>query len=992
MDLEAMSRATQVAGEVYENLLQQVVIKHALGGQRKGQLSEDARKRISKGSHIDHRLVHLMSISGKGGWHPEEKQRQSYARNHNITLLDHLLSVARGSVTLAALDWLTQTPEMELDLLRQRLTVMVAIAFLHDADKDLHEELQEEAKKQGQSLVTSRLIDLSGDHLEKLMQRYGMVDFLKTVNVTLTGEQMLYLLEKVEATQSHRHPPAKLPPRELERLPLYVRLADKLDGIWAATDYVKPDGKIQQGGMAGVLERLTTDPGCLDETSWLRTGWQPVDIFDPHHPFLLDELQRWLAFWSQELTGALPLIETHQDGRLLMLLPKSHVEEIVKRAIDKLCRQLPFQLELVVSNRGIPALYNGQPSHSELIEFMEKLPLAGNAQCTGIDELMRIQVEYRKDSIIQQLDELLGGLGLSPRLPKPSSSKLIKLYSNFENMTEKSQSSLRKAAHLLLLLNLKLETKAKDKIPTPAQREEILLAQLATPRPDWITEITDDSTRRVITALWTITLESKSSDLATLLQHWLEEVGFNRFITGRGAQVVAAVKRHFQQLLTGERVFPEGEAEKTGRCLFTDEPVDFDDTIEDALGLYGVKVSAFSGRDNRPESIGYTDAHTNISPVAIAEHKLRAEVHGQQGGKENGVPTLISSPVTTGLFGGLTLTNNKEWLAMSIYDLSRLEVKKGKVFHGGEMYEARYRMARLERMAEKTADQVNQLRMLIQACLRLGRPIHLFRGLPTSQRAFFYYDAMPRLLSELLKNLTDEEKGQALRLEQLPKAIDRLEVAQMLLETNGLGYDILRLYAYSATQFGAICLVWCHLHDHVNPLPEKWLKHFQREFLSYLGDQVMMKQIDNQTEGALVKLGKKAGSIQKYIRANDSNRTQMMVFNICLETVNHLRAVKQMDKSSLINGVAGELEYKLSKEFAAANDALKEWFRKECVEVAQLFVEEVWLGALKSHAPSQRTRRVLGSVYRMTLLQTFKEKAAEKAAAKAEKAGGEARS
>jgi len=141
-----------------------------------------------------------------------------------------------------------------------------------------------------------------------------------------------------------------------------------------------------------------------------------------------------------------------------------------------------------------------------------------------------------------------------------------------------------------------------------------------------------------------------------------------------------------------------------------------------------------------------------------------------------------------------------------------------------------------------------------------------------------------------------------------------------------------------------------------------------------------------------VKLGKKAGSIQKYIRANDSNRTQMMVFNICLETVNHLRAVKQMDKSSLINGVAGELEYKLSKEFSQSNDALKEWFRKECVEVATLFIEEVWLGALKGHAPSQRIRRVLGSVYRMTLLQTFKEKAAEKAAAKAEKSGGEARS
>ena len=40
-----------------------------------------------------------------------------------------------------------------------------------------------------------------------------------------------------------------------------------------------------------------------------------------------------------------------------------------------------------------------------------------------------------------------------------------------------------------------------------------------------------------------------------------------------------------------------------GRCIFTDEPVPFDDTIDEAVGLYEVRVSAFSGRDNRPESI-----------------------------------------------------------------------------------------------------------------------------------------------------------------------------------------------------------------------------------------------------------------------------------------------------------------------------------------------------------------------------------------------------
>ncbi|MEN8220067.1 MAG: hypothetical protein ABFS56_27705 [Pseudomonadota bacterium] len=923
-----MGKATQAVEQVYGDFLKQVVIDHVLEKDRKGQLSENMNKRVAKKSHIDSRLVRLMTISGKGGWHPDPKIYERYAQNYNITLLDHLLSVTRGSLMLASLDWLSRNPDMEDDFLKRKLYVMAAIAFMHDLDKDLE---------------LPRNTQMTSEDVEERMSRYGIADFLAIVDVSLMPDQLLYLIEKVEATQSHRTPPAQLPPRDFEALSLYVRLADKLDGAWVSSDP-------KSGGLKGVLARLAEDQGCL-HSDFLR-HWQRIDLFDPHHPFLLDELQRWLSLFSRRLTG--PLLEVHQDGRLFMLLPES--KTVVDEALKALCKRLPFQLELNVSNRGVPALFNGQPSYAELKKFIADLPQR------ELSNLFKIKAAYQA-ILTEPLDELLDDVGLNPSFPKKSSGALVTLYA--EDMDEEAQQWLQRAAYLALLLNLKLD--AKKKAATPAQRETALLDCLQSTRPDWLVAVEDDSSRRILTALWAVALADEKvlevvwdSDNA-LVKRWLEgaddQPGFNRFITGRGAQVIQGVERHFRQLLSGKRVVAEDE-EAMGRCLFTDQPTNFDEPIKDELGLYGVRVSAFSGRDNRPESPSSDKAHTNVSLVSIAEHKLRAVV--QQGGKQNGVPTLISSPITSGLFGGLALTDDKKIPALSLYDLSRLEVKKGKVLRGMEVYQARYRMARLERMAEKTKDQVNQLRMLLKASCRLGRPLHVFRGLPTQQRAFFYYDAMPRLLSDLIG-------GNALRLEQIVNALEKLEMAQSFLETNDLGYDVLRLYANPKTSFGAICLACC-----VIQAPEQLLRRLKSEYLKYeQGDKVMTNE-----EGSLVKLGQIAAGIQKSIGAGASASEQLLVFKLCLDAVNDARKVGEVDKQSLIYAVAGELEHNLIRKGKAAASKHRggKSLSDACLEVANLFVNDVWFGVLKAHAPSQRNRRILGSIYRMAFLHAPRNK------------------
>jgi hypothetical protein len=771
------------------------------------------------------------------------------------------------------------------------------------------------------------------------VELYGIDAFLNKAGVSLNSEHLLHLIEQVEVSQSFLHLLTPLPRFIDDRMPLYVRMADKLDGIFLDSDPNK-------GGITGVLKRLETDKSCLDSS--LLPHWQAINLFDPHHPFLLDKLQLFLSKFSQHIVGVPPLLEGHHDGRLTMLLPKAHFDEIVDKALNKLAEVLPFGLEVDVSNVGVPALLNGQPTHAELQALMlnkSKMP------AEKISKLLKIQSKY-KAQVIQPLDELLEELGLQPRFPKKS-LQLMTVYDSLADFDADEEEWLRYAAHLALMLNLKI----KNAPLSYEQREAALLSLIPVARPEFIQDVEDNKSRCVLTALWVITLADEDLKETIweedgLLESWLKD--FKPFLEiGEGDKVAQQVKTHFQQLLTHKRVVAENE-KALGRCLFTDEPIDFKNTISQATGLLGVKISAFSGRDNRPELLTSDKPHTVVSPVSLAEHKIHHEI---QGGSKDGVPTLIYSPTTVGLFGGLILKT--DMAAKSLFDLSRLEAKKGSVLYGPEIYQGRLRLAKLERLSDKTKDQVTQLRLLLTAARRTGRPFHVFRGLPTTQRAFFYYDAMPPLLKKLLG-------GNELRLEQLPQALKQVELAQTLLENNNLGYEVLNLYVSSGTRLGAICLAWCVLdkQDKASASEISTKIHLYQEYCNYSEDNM------TQSDKAFVELGKAATSIQKYVGANASNSEQMKVFSICLETVNAARTapIPQDAPESLICAVAGELENGL-KDKAKYDYKAKQV--EACLKFAELFVNEVWLKVMKGKMVSHNSLRVFGSIYRMAFLQTY---------------------
>ncbi len=570
---------------------------------RAGPLPDDKkRKGQDAGRLVDTRSPRLMTLSGKGGYHLDPIRRASYALSANVTLLDHLLS--------------------DCEVLGRNMRGLAAIAFLHDLDKEL-------------GLARNETLPLNA--VAEGWARYGLDQFTADAAPGLEPDQVRYLIEQVEASQAHRSPPAYSPPRALSQLMPYVALADKLDGLWL------------KEGIDAVLARLRQDQSLRTD---IARGWAVIDLFDPHHPFLIDELQRALSNACRPLP---PLIEIHQDGRLLMLIPVTRAEEIRAKALVLVRKTLAkklFKLRVNISNRGVPEILESQPDHAFLTAFMaDDLP----------------------DRDLAKLFLVKSGLASD----KPLTQAL----------TSAAQGHLRRAAHLALLLN----HKSIRELPDYEQREKRLLAAAGLEPPDWLAGLEHIPSRRTLIALWVTRQALDDPAMAErvwgedgLLQLWLEGPeggrGLRDTIDAKDGHLLAQVIQHFNQRLDGQAMAALANDDR--HCLFTGQPVARTDSFKEADQLYEIKKSAFSGRDGRVESLDAVLGETHISPVSYTEYRLRTLIHAGAGGKLDGIPTLVSSPSTTGLFAalaldGLALDGEQDFQTLSSYDLAREEIAKG---------------------------------------------------------------------------------------------------------------------------------------------------------------------------------------------------------------------------------------------------------------------------------------------------------------------------
>ena len=955
------------AVEVYGAFLDECVVARV----SKDRDGPDGKKSDTK---IDGRPVRLVTISGKGGWSSDPAKAERWERNDNISLLDHLLSVARGALMF----WLADAPrswssETELAEIERLAYAVVCISFLHDIDKDL-------------DLPRGEEIDVAD--VEERMRRYGIDEFLAKRRIRISPAAMLNYIEEVEGTQAARSSAASDYDREIAKTCRYVELADKLEGKFMSRE--------QEAGVNGVLSLLKRWPALQD--GGLKQ-WKKVEIHDHLHAFLLDHFQRALSATCKTLTGRLPLIEIVHDGRLLCVIPREHADDVKKKALDNFLDDLPYGLRFAVNNRLACEFVGGAASWEACRGIMDP---KGNWD-SRFANLLALPRPFARVHH-EEINEWFDAAGMTTSWSSFDASAVgatVKpaLYHPSGDPGDLDMEPAHALAFLAIALN-HVDGKRKGSAPAADYREQELVEHLRAEGwepPEVVASVSDKErrVRRVLLAIWAIgevwQLAEEDPDSGQemldailgregLVGLWLEgndsRAGISSQIEDISSNIVNALRQRFTAYLSGRPAMSFDVGNSPKRCILCNEPVGASWRVSTASRAHGIKASAFSGRDGRNDHLASPSGDTHLCPVCLAELQLRQNAQDDFRGSGD-LPPLISSPVTMGLFGGLAFEREDSVVSMGLHDLNRLEIKKGLVYYGLDCQTRRIRVARLETLPNTDKELVTQLHMTLRAARRLGRPIHIFRGTPRRHPAIFHSDALPAWLERLLL-------GDSLRIEQLPDALSKLELFEKMAEAPGLGIEWAKQLADPdpTTVLGALCVAWALAVDRRGNGGNKdqaWLlieEKTREQALVHIrktgGEQVSLKK----NQDPLIRLAWLATRIQKRIGIGASANKQLLCWKTTLEFYpSALRSTAQ-DSTALILGLASTLEEELTRKSNAAAKKHRDDqpLDQACIEFSTHFVDEVWPKVFKSKEPTSQEQRRAAAIYRFALLEAYRER------------------
>lgn len=944
---------------VYDDLLRQVVQAGAFSPDEMERgshsLSDKKAQDIAKGKAIDARVPLLMTISGKGGW-TEGPDFEKYRHFRNVTLLDHLLSVTRGALVLGELDLQAAgVPEAELPT---RLARIAVAAFLHDADK---------------MLDRGRQTYLDAAAVAQVRQRYNIDAFLHSYNAPMSDAELLAWIDAAEVTRAGRvaQSPHYLTPQDRNDT-VYIRAADRMDGLFLDT---------RKGIMAAVAE-LDAFPDF--RTSAPKLAWKVIEMRVPHTPFLADLIQDVIAQSCRRLYGVPPLFQIHQDGILTMAIPPLQKTDILQNVERALKRFFVRGARVDVNNKLAVNILDGGACFDDIVAALATEPrIAG--KCLPLPNgLISADSDLRSE-----INSLFAHEGPSPTWPDfdKATGATISPWGDGARDTHETTGRTHQITQAAALAAVVFcappkETALAARTLTRAQRMEQLLALMnnhGVDIPEWVSQHPDTRLRDTLIVL--IAANAKrietlfKQDLeTTLIQPWLEgnstQAGiFDRHEDGAGRFVKPPLRMLAAAL---DKTFMPGDENLPHRCHFTNLPVSADSMIRGTDGLYGINMTAFSGRSGRPESPFSTSQRgTFVSPEAYAEHRLRTLRNTSPSGD---VPLLVSTPTTVGLFTTLGTNAQTDPEEFSTYDVLRVKMGKEQcIYRVDERLDHPDRFARYESMPLKLEDQIDFVLRILKLARRIGRPVHVFRGAPTPTAEFVFFDSLPGPFRDVFG------ARNGLRLEQIPSTIRILETIQKVTQTNGLGISVARGLLHHNTRFATACLGTVLL----DRMPETDTNKNDLAISLFTLAKESWPMTDH-PQSAIVDFAEAMTYYQKAYLRTESNAVKDMGFVEALAAVQTAHRLGITDRQSLIDAVVAAITLKMergsTKHYASIEARESRNLQDALAAAATLFVDGVWKGLLKSRSPATTTRQMLGGVYRVAFARHHAERSAQRAA------------
>lgn len=934
-----MSIADSLFRSFLEVVIAGAVFSHGERERASGALSDASHKDVQAGRRLDDRRAWLMTLSGKGGF-LEGAGFEPRRKFRNVTLLDHLLSVTRGAAVFAEMD--LHAAALPDEILRVRIARIMGTAFLHDADK---------------MLARSRLDELTASDIEALMGRYRVGEFLARHNAEIAPEILLSRINYVEISRADMiRPGMKILPAEAAGDCLYIRLADRLDGIFL--DMSRP--------LSDIPEEIAKFEGL--RSSALRQGWKPFVLKSPHTPFLLDQLQKAFSASVQDRTGHPPLIEVHHDGELLLVCQSAIADAAMAAAISNASSLLRLRTRVDVNPRGTRDILDGG---GHLPDLEEAIDNSVAAKALYIHKNLLTDAGWRG-----RFDTTFQDAGFPPVFTsfERFSGQHFQPWPALRDEDEQIGSIRIHAAMLAVGLGC-AEPSAKElsgRTPDAARREEelsIVADELCLEVPAWIRTVEHRPSRQSLLAAWFACQANRDGDVRArllgargLLETWLcgdasGRAGLFEKIGDPAKGFIIAATAWLEASLAQRFLAAKDEA-ASGTCHFTGIPVGKDAVIDGRSGLAGLKVSAFSGREGRPWSHESSKAQTLVSDFAAAEHRLRS-VQGEVSGRKSEVPAFISSPTSMGLFATLGLNRKiaDEFLDLDHYDLMRLDRQSGKrIYVDIDSHGSRVAFARHVPLPGTTIDTVALIRMMMKAALRLGRPVHVFQGLPQPCADFVFFDILPPAVRKAFG-------GSGLRLEQIPDALTLLGAAEQLMakEMQNVGLEVALRLLDPDTRLGAACEAIAILER----LPEdraKPLGGLRASLLSIARKELQL------TESPLIEFARAMTRVQAAPDRNASNSERGLGLRVALEAVENSQNIRETSGEALRAAITGELQHEFERSTKLKHRGVfheRGFPFQAAMEAADLFVGKVWPLTFRSRAPASKERRIAFAIYQV---------------------------
>ena len=496
-----------------------------------------------------------------------------WAKNDNISLLDHLLSVARGALMF----WLADAP---------RAVVESKPISTRSSGWLTQWSASRSSTTSTRTWVCSRGERIGEDAVAERMRRYGIDDFLVRHRLRISPAAMLNYIEDVEGTQAARSTAAPDFDRRVAATCRYIELADKLEGMFTSRE--------EGAGVDGVLASLR-DPNrwpVLQDTGLKE--WDKVEIHDHLHALLLDRFQRALSTACTETAGRLPLIEIVHDGRLLSVIPHEHASAIEDLALDRFLRELPYRLGFSVNNRLACEFVGGAASWQACRAVMGR-----TGDWRPFANLLALPKPFARIHH-QEIDELFEAAGMSSSWSPLDDGAGATVKPALEHPGGESCGLDMEPAHVLAFLAIVLnhaDANRKGGAPDANAREEelrgLLDAEDKKPPPVVAAVPANDGrARRVLLALWAVAevwrlADEDPGEAQGLLDRivgrnglaglWLEgndrRPGLAARIEDVSSDIANALRQRFSSHLNGNAVQPFDAGAPAKRCILCNEPV-----------------------------------------------------------------------------------------------------------------------------------------------------------------------------------------------------------------------------------------------------------------------------------------------------------------------------------------------------------------------------------------------------------------------------------